>query len=309
MSKIAITLGDPASIGAEITRKALKNLKNKIDLSRIILIGNKKIYGKTLEDVDFIDIPSEQTIDLGKFSKTTGEIAFLSIKKAIELAKEKKIKAIVTAPISKEAINLAGYDYSGHTEILNKFLNGNAQMLFVAKDFRTLLLTRHVPLSQIPKIVTKEFIEKEIKYLYTSLQKIGIKSPKIALCGMNPHAGENGLLGKEEKTEFLPAIKILNKQNIQIEGPFAADMLFSKVAKIYKMNGKQPYDCYVSIYHDQGLCAVKAIDLEKTVNVTIGLEILRTSPAHGTAFDIAKKDHANFFSMQEAILLAYKTLN
>lgn len=309
MSKIAITLGDPASIGSEITQKALKNLKNTINFSNVILIGNQKIYGNCPCGVEFVDIPSSEEIELGRFSADTGKVAFLSIKKAIELAKQREIAAIVTAPISKEAINLAGYEFSGHTEILDKFLEGDAQMLFVARDFRTLLLTRHVPLFQLPNIVKKDFIEKELKNLCNSLQKMGIKHPKIALCGMNPHAGENGLLGKEEQEEFYPAIKSLQAQGLDVCGAFSADMLFSKVAKAYNMKEKQPYDCYVAVYHDQGLCAVKSIDFEKTVNVTIGLEVLRTSPCHGTAFDIAGKGHANFSSMEEAILLAYNFCN
>ena len=138
------------------------------------------------------------------------------------------------------------------------------------------------------------------------MQKLGIKKPKIALCGLNPHAGEEGLLGREEQEQFLPAMKNLKAKNIEIEGPFPADTLFAKAANFYRKNEPQPYDCYVATYHDQGLCAVKSINFEKTVNVTIGLNILRTSPSHGTAFDIAGKNIASAESMKEAIKFASK---
>lgn len=311
MSKIAITLGDPCSIGAEITQKALMELsdKGKIDLSKFILIGNLKVFGETPKNIDFIDIKPQKELQMGKPSKQSGEVAFKSIMQAVELAKTDKVKAIVTAPISKYAINLAGYDFSGHTEIFDKYLSksGNAQMLFVTGDFRVLLLTRHLPLIKVPSVLTQKFIETEIEKLYKSLKKIGLKVPKIALCGLNPHAGEEGLLGKEEQTEFLPAIKSLREKGIDIEGVFAADMLFSKAAKTYREGQKQPYDCYAAAYHDQGLCAVKTLDLEKTVNVTTGLKVIRTSPAHGTAFDIAGHGVASAESMKQAIILAYET--
>lgn len=303
MSKIAVTLGDPCSIGAEIVKKALSELN--FDLSKFVLIGNKESFGKIPFEIEFIDIKNDEKLEIGKPSKQSGEIAFKSIQKAIELAKSGKIKAIVTAPISKYALHLAGHKFSGHTEIFDKYLNGDAQMLFVTGDLKVLLLTRHIPIAKISEILTKEFIEKEITKVNFSLQKLGIKKPKIALCGLNPHAGEEGLLGQEEQENFLPAIKNLKTKNIAVEGPFPADTLFAKAADFYKKNEAQPYDCYVATYHDQGLCAVKSIDLGKTVNVTIGLDILRTSPAHGTAFDIAGKNIASSDSMKKAIEFTY----
>lgn len=304
--KIAITLGDPSSIGAEITHKALASLN--FDMNRFVLIGNQKSYGKIEDGVDFIDIKSDEIFIPGKPSAKSGEVAFRSVEKAIELAKSGMVDAIVTAPISKAAINLAGYSFSGHTEIFDKYLSGDAQMLFVAGDFRVLLLTRHVPIKDVPSRLKRDFIFIEVQRLHQSLQKLGMESPRIALCGLNPHAGEDGLLGREELEEFLPAIKELKAKGMQIEGPFAADMLFSKAANSFKKSQKQPYDCYVATYHDQGLCAVKSIDLANTVNVTIGLEVLRTSPAHGTAFDIAGQNIASSGSMQQAIVFAYNHL-
>ncbi len=304
MSKIAITLGDPCSIGAEITKKAL--LEPDFDLSKFILIGNKDSFGEMPFDIEFIDIETSEKLTMGVPSKQSGEVAFRSIKRAIELAKMGGIKTIVTAPISKYALHLAGHKFSGHTEIFDKYLDGDAQMLFVTDDLKVLLLTRHIPIAKVPELLTKEFIEEEITKINFSLQKLGIKKPKIALCGLNPHAGEEGLLGREEQEQFLPAMKNLKAKNIEIEGPFPADTLFAKAANFYRKNEPQPYDCYVATYHDQGLCAVKSINFEKTVNVTIGLNILRTSPSHGTAFDIAGKNIASAESMKEAIKFASK---
>jgi 4-hydroxythreonine-4-phosphate dehydrogenase len=307
-SKIAITLGDPCSIGAEITHKALANLD--VDLSRIILIGNREMYGMVEEGVEFIDIPSSEPLVFGKQSVASGEVAFRSVEKAIEFAKKGTISSIVTAPISKHAINLAGHNFSGHTEIFDKYLadGKSAQMLFVTGDFRVLLLTRHIPLAKVPSVLTKYFIEKEIINLNLSLRKFGLKAPKIALCGLNPHAGEGGLLGEEEQKEFIPAISSLKNQGINVEGPFPADMLFAKAAEKYRHGDEQPYDCYVATYHDQGLCAVKSIDIENTINVTIGLDVLRTSPAHGTAFDIAGKNIAQSGSMEKAIIFSFSNI-
>jgi 4-hydroxythreonine-4-phosphate dehydrogenase len=306
MSKTAITLGDPCSIGAEITKKALLELN--LDLSKFVLIGNKTVFGEIPFDVEFIDIKTNEKLEIGEPSKQSGEVAFKSIEKAIELAKSGKIKAIVTAPISKYALHLAGQNFSGHTEIFEKHLGQNAQMLFITGGLKVLLLTRHISLADVPATLTQKFIEEEIQKLNSALQKLGVKKPKIALCGLNPHAGEGGLLGKEEQEQFLPAIKNLQAQSINIEGPFAADMLFAKASDFYKKNVPQPYDCYVAAYHDQGLCAVKSIDLGKTVNVTIGLDVLRTSPAHGTAFDIAGKNIASPESMKEAIKFAFEKI-
>lgn len=308
MAKIAITLGDPCSIGSEITKKALESID--FPMKDFILIGNKKLFGKIPNGVEFIDVPGEN-LKTGTPSKESGSIAFDSIKKAIKLANEGKIKAIVTAPISKWAINLAGHNYSGHTEIFDEFLtsNKNAEMLFALKDLRVLLLTRHIALSEIHKELTQESIIEKITHLNEELKSFGIESPKLALCGLNPHAGEDGLLGKEEEEIFKPAIKSLRKHGIEIQGPFPADTLFAKASRAYHKGEKQPYDCYISPFHDQGLCAVKSIDIDKTVNITIGLDTLRTSPAHGTAFDIAGKNIAEYDSMAEAIKCAHKFAN
>lgn len=299
-NKIAITTGDPNGIGAEITIKAL----NQLDLpeDKIILISNKKVldfYGKLYKNYEIIEIPYNGNILPGVITKEAGEFSFQSLKKVCEI----KPKAIVTAPVAKNALHLAGHVYNGQTEVLQKYLahdNQLAEMLFVARNFRVLLLTRHCALKEIN--LTKDIVITKIKNLVKTFEKhFGIKNPKFALCGFNPHAGEDGILGREELDILIPAVEELQKQGINITKPLPADTLFVKAAKYYFNNQKDEYDCYIANYHDQGLIPIKTVAGEKTVNTTIGLDIIRTSPGHGTAFDIAGKNIASPDSMIEAI--------
>lgn len=302
--KIAITIGDPNSIGAEIAVKAINS--NCIDSNKIILFGNDdilKFYNLKLDyDVEFVDIDFDiNKISPGKNSKYGGAFAYKTLETILKNIEKYNLKSLVTAPVSKYALNLAGYNYSGQTEILQKFIGNDkqkAQMLFVASDFRIMLLTRHISISDIPKAITKELIYNSVIQLNNELKKYyNIQNPKIALCALNPHAGENGVLGDEEVNIFESAINDLRKMNINISDPYPADALFKKAGYCYLKNEKQPFDCYISTYHDQGLCAIKPLSQEKCVNTTIGLDILRTSPCHGTAFDIAGKNIADATSM------------
>ncbi|HNW26380.1 MAG TPA: 4-hydroxythreonine-4-phosphate dehydrogenase PdxA [Candidatus Gastranaerophilaceae bacterium] len=303
--KIAITTGDANGIGAEITIKAL----NKLDLpiENVVLISNSKIlnfYGKLKKKYPVIEIDFDmKNLLAGKPTAQSGDFAFRALKKACQMVKNKQIDAIVTAPVSKETMHLAGHKFSGQTEVLQKFLaqkGQSAQMLFVAEDFRVLLLTRHLPLREV-SIDKKDFIKK-IKILDEFFKsKLKIRAPKFGLCAFNPHAGEGGILGREEIEILLPAVKALRKQGVDITEPLPADTLFVKAAKAYLNRKKNPYDCYIANYHDQGLIPIKALAFEKTVNMTIGLDVIRTSPSHGTAFDIAGKNLADESSMTEAI--------
>lgn len=300
MNKIAITTGDPNGIGAEITIKALNELD--IPEEKIVILSNKKIldfYGKLNKNYEIIDIPYNTTITPGKITKESGEFSFLALKKVCEI----KPKAIVTAPVAKEALHLAGHIYNGQTEVLQKYLahdNQLAEMLFVAQNFRVLLLTRHCPIKQIN--LTKDIVITKIKNLVKTFETIyNIKSPKFALCGFNPHAGEHGILGNEEIEILIPAVKELQSQGIDITMPLPADTLFVKAAQHYYKNEKDEYDCYIANYHDQGLIPIKTVAGESTVNTTIGLDIIRTSPGHGTAFDIAGKNIASANGMIAAI--------
>ncbi len=300
MNKIAITTGDPNGIGTEITIKALNELD--IPEEKIVILSNKKIldfYGKLNKNYEIIDIPYNTTISPGKITKESGEFSFLALKKVCEI----KPKAIVTAPVAKEALHLAGHIYNGQTEVLQKYLahdNQLAEMLFVAQNFRVLLLTRHCPIKQIN--LTKDIVITKIKNLVKTFETIyNIKSPKFALCGFNPHAGEHGILGNEEIEILIPAVKELQSQGIDITMPLPADTLFVKAAQHYYKNEKDEYDCYIANYHDQGLIPIKTVAGESTVNTTIGLDIIRTSPGHGTAFDIAGKNIASANGMIAAI--------
>lgn len=300
MDKIAITTGDPNGIGAEITIKAL----NTLDLpkNKIVLISNKKIldfYENLNKDYEITEIPYETEIQPGKVTKEAGEFSFQCLKKVCEI----KPKAIVTAPVAKNALYLAGHKFNGQTEVLQKFLSHNgqlAEMLFVAKNFRVLLLTRHCALKEVH--ITKQAVTDKVKNLVKTFEtQFKIQNPKFALCGFNPHAGEDGILGQEEIDILIPAVKELQKEGINITMPMPADTLFVKAAKHYFNNEKDEYDCYIANYHDQGLIPIKTVAGDETVNMTIGLDIIRTSPGHGTAFDIAGKNIASPNGMIAAI--------
>ncbi len=312
MKKIAITMGDPNGISPEIIIKAL----NFLDLpqDKIVLIANKCIfdfykekYDLYLEkDYEILEIPfKKEFINVGEETEEAGEFAFKTIVKACELAQNKIIDAIVTAPVSKNAMKMAGHDYSGQTEVLEQYLANSgqsAEMIFVCENFSLLLLTRHIALRDVAQYINRENIIEKVKQVNKSIKaQLGIEHPKFAICALNPHCGEKGMFGDEEKNEIVPAVIALRSLGINIDGPFASDTLF---ANCYK--GMYNYDCYIALYHDQGLIPVKLMEQEHCVNTTIGLDVLRTSPAHGTAFDIAGHNVADARSMIAAINLALK---
>lgn len=301
-NKIAITTGDPNGIGAEITIKALNMLN--IPPRDIVIISNSKVlntYGSIQNNYEIIEVDYPSKIKYGEVSAEAGDFSYKLLEKACEI----KPKFIVTAPTSKEAMNLGGHKFSGQTEVLEKLLahdGQKAEMLFASKDFRVLLLTRHIPLKDVSKKLTKALIIEKVERLRSYFQKhLYIQKPSFALCALNPHAGENGLIGDEEEKIMLPAIEAVRNRGINITNPLPADTLFINGIKKYLNGEKLPYDCYIACYHDQGLIPIKSVASEKTVNMTIGLDIVRTSPSHGTAFDIAGKNIANPESMIEAI--------
>ena len=308
INKIAITIGDPNGIGPEITIKALQQLKCS---NKIVVIGNSdilKFYGgcDVCSEYEIIEIPyDKKNINVGKIDKFAGEFAFRALEKACLMAQEHKIDGIVTAPVSKNSMNLAGHCYSGQTEVLEKYLaksEQQAQMLFCAKNLNVLLLTRHIPLSVVSQKITQELvINTVLDTQKVFCEKFNVANPKFALCAINPHAGEDGILGSEEQDILIPAVNKLKYQNTNIQGPFPADAFFAKIAETYWQNNKSLYDCIFVPYHDQGLIPVKMLAGKKAVNTTIGLDVIRTSPSHGTAFDIAGKNIADPSSMIEAI--------
>ena len=301
MKKIAITTGDPNGIGAEVTIKALNRLKP--ERNKIVIISNKEVlnfYGKLEDDYEILEIPyNKADIISGKVTKEAGEFSFRALEKVCEI----RPKAIVTAPTAKEAMHLAGHFYNGQTEVLEHYLakqNQQAEMLFVAGNFRVLLLTRHCALKDIH--LTKDIVKTKVKNLVQVFEtQFGIRNPKLALCGFNPHAGEHGILGKEEFEILIPAVEELRNEGIEITNPLPADTLFVGAANHYFNGTKDDYDCYIANYHDQGLIPIKTVAGMNTVNTTIGLDIIRTSPGHGTAFDIAGKNIADCSGMISAI--------
>ena len=299
--KIAITTGDPNGIGAEITIKALKKLDLPAD--KILLVSNRKVldfYGKLDKNYEIIEIPFNSEINAGMVTKEGGEFSFQSLKKVCEMHP----KAIVTAPVAKNALHLAGHIFNGQTEILEHYLSHDgqkAEMLFVAGNFKVLLLTRHCALKEVT--ISKDFVVNKILNLKKFFKEhYQIQNPKFALCGFNPHSGEDGILGREEIEILHPAVEKLRKFGVEISDPLPADTLFVKAAKDYLSKAQQPtYDCYIANYHDQGLIPIKTVAGDSTVNMTIGLDIIRTSPGHGTAFDIAGKNIADENGMIAAI--------
>ena len=291
MNKIGITTGDKLGIGEEVLEKALNSLN--LPKENVIIIGKNLNLGY-------------ETIEIN--DKDNGDFCFKSIEMACQLAKSGEIQAIVTAPVSKEVLNNSGYKFLGQTEILEHFLGQNnekAEMLFISGDLKVMLLTRHLALKDVPSALSEEIVIEKTKRFYDFLVNYyNIKSPKIALCGLNPHIGEGGLLGDEEETILKPAVCKLQNMGINVSSPISADALFGKIGEKFINKEKQEYDGVLACYHDQGLCPVKALTFDKVVNTTIGLPIIRTSPSHGSAYDIKGLGIANPNSMIEAIKLA-----
>lgn len=306
---IGITLGDPSGIGPEVTAKALAQPSIR-KLAQFTIIGDESIYKK----YEARNYPSCQMLDCrslngtriarGRSNRLCAKASLNYLDNGIMMLKNKSIDALVTAPVCKEAIIKITPSFLGHTEYLAKsFQKKNAGMMFVSKTLKTILVTRHLPLKKVSRAINSQLVLETILLAHRSLKKdFKIKNPKIAICGLNPHAGEGGIFGDEEKNIILPAIKKAKSQGIQCTGPFAADTLFTK-------NTTKTYDIVVAMYHDQGLIPIKTLAFKTLVNLTVGLPFVRTSPAHGTAFDIAGQNKADPSSMCEAIKLASQLIS
>jgi 4-hydroxythreonine-4-phosphate dehydrogenase len=327
---IAITMGDPAGIGPEITIKTLLD-STVYSICRPLVIGDAEVLEKVLPIVsdrsvvvrkvadvsnalfqpgviDVIDIGAVDcdTLVPGQVSKQAGEAAYLYIEKAIQLAQSASVDATVTNPINKEALNLAGRHYAGHTEIYASLTQTkNVTMLLAHGELRVVHVSTHVSLRRACDLVKKNRILDVIHIAHEACQKLGIASPRIAVAGLNPHSGENGLFGTEEIEEIIPAIEEARAQGILAEGPIPPDTVFSKA-----QGGL--FDIVVAMYHDQGHIPLKlaGFQLDKKtgswtnisgVNITLGLPIIRTSVDHGTAFDQAWKGTASPMSLREAV--------
>lgn len=306
---IAITMGDPAGIGAEIILKAFKK-KEFFRYCIPIIIGDKDFLKKTAKTlkfpfhisraniIDLKNIPKRFTI--GRPSSVSGKAAVEYIKSAVSLAMIKKVDAIVTAPISKEAIHMAGYKYPGHTEMLAEFTDTrDYAMMLAGKDIRVVLVTTHAAIKNVSRLISRRKILKAIRLANSSLKSWGFLNPRIGVSALNPHGGEGGIFGDEEIKIIIPAINDAKSEGINVMGPFPADTLFTPVKR-------SKFDAIVVMYHDQGLIPIKMSSFGKAVNITLGLPFIRTSVDHGTAYDIAGKNLADPSSMIEAIKIAVK---
>jgi 4-hydroxythreonine-4-phosphate dehydrogenase len=281
--KIGITVGDPAGIGPEIAKKAAAD-------PRVLAVCEPVLYGA-------VDDPA---IPIGRVSARAGQAAYDAILAAVKDAQAARIDAIATAPINKEAFAAARVPWRGHTELL-AHLTGAPRfaMMFYADELRVVLATVHVPLAEVPHLLTRDRVEEIIDLAAAELPRFGSPSPRIAVAGLNPHAGEHGLMGLEDEAVLRPAIESCRARGIRVDGPFPADTVFVRAIR-------GEFDAVVACYHDQGLIPVKLVAFGRAVNVTLGLPIIRTSVDHGTAFDIAGQGIADPSSLISAVLLAAK---
>ncbi len=301
---IGITLGDPAGIGPEVVAGCLSDKRIRSAAS-LCLIGDRSVfslYRKRLPDNCVLldqEILAPGQCRPGRPSRLSAHAALAYLSESVSLLKKGRLDALVTAPVCKETIDELGDEFVGHTEFLaQNFHVRRYAMMFVAPGCKTVILTRHIPLKDVPSAVTQRKVLDAIELVHTALKnQFHITSPKIAVCGLNPHAGENGLIGSEDMTRILPAVKKAQKKGWTVRGPFAADTLFCP-------SNARKFDALIAMYHDQGLIPVKSLYFDKLVNLTIGLPFIRTSPAHGTAFDIAGQGLAKPHSMRAAVRLA-----
>jgi 4-phospho-D-threonate 3-dehydrogenase / 4-phospho-D-erythronate 3-dehydrogenase len=282
--RIAITAGDPAGIGPEIARAASQH-------PDVLAICEPVLYGPFRDE----DVAR---FDAGRISAPAGRAAYDAIVGAVDAAVSGKVAAIATAPINKESFAAAGLPWPGHTELLAHLTAApRVAMMFYADVLRVVLATVHIPISEVPRALTRARLEEVVDLTAMELPRFGISSPRIAVAGLNPHAGEHGLMGTEEDERVRPAIETCRARGIRVDGPFPADTIFVRATR-------GEFDCVVACYHDQGLIPIKMAAFGRAVNVTLGLPIVRTSVDHGTAFDIARRGVADAGSMVEAVKLA-----
>jgi 4-hydroxythreonine-4-phosphate dehydrogenase len=279
--RIAITVGDPAGIGPEIARKAA-------DDPRVLEVCEPLLYGP----------PSDVAFEPGVLSPDAGQAAYEAICRAVRDAQAGTVDGVATAPVNKMAFAMVGLPWKGHTELL-AHLTGSAQvaMMFWSEPLKVVLATVHVPLADVSRLLTVDLLDRIITLTAKELPRFGLRNPRLALAGLNPHAGEGGLLGTEERRVLEPAVAAARSRGVKIDGPFPGDTVFVRASR-------GEFDAVIACYHDQGLIPVKLLAFGQAVNVTLGLPIIRTSVDHGTAFDIAGRGVADPASMIAATLLA-----
>jgi 4-hydroxythreonine-4-phosphate dehydrogenase len=282
--RIGITVGDPGGIGPEIAQKAACD-------AGVLSVCEPVIYGP-VSDTDLA------AFERGRVTAAAGRAAYESILRAVDDARAGRIDAIATAPINKAAFAAAGLPWPGHTDLLGHLTGARrVAMMFYAESLRVVLATVHIPLRDVPAALTQTRLEETIELAAAELPRFGIAHPRLAVAGLNPHAGEHGLLGSEEDDVISPAIGSARARGVNVSGPYPADTIFGRAIR-------GEFDAVIACYHDQGLIPIKLVAFGRAVNVTLGLPIIRTSVDHGTAFDIAGRGIADPSSLIEAIKLA-----
>ena len=305
---VAITMGDPSGIGPEVVVKAL-NDPELVRLARWIVVGDSRILklaeeitSLALPDVSMRDVqtwPSLGDFSFGKLDGRFGEAAVDYVRTATEMCLAKEADAMVTAPLNKEAVTLSGRSFSGHTEYIAELCGAKeSRMLLTSRVLSTVHVSTHIPLRRACELNTERIL-RTIELGHSAMELLGFERPRVAVCGLNPHAGEHGLFGNEDAQLILPAIEEARRAGIDCSGPHAGDTIFLQASR-------GAYDLVVAMYHDQGHIAMKLLDFAGTVNISLGIPIIRTSVDHGTAFDIAGKNKADAHSMKEAMRVAAK---
>ena len=316
---LAVTMGDPAGVGPEIIALALEQEPFKTssvvigDVARLTAAarkaGTSTVYVEIGDISEFhevkkkgipvLNVPLKNPqLPFGHLSAEGGACAYRCLAKAIDLAMAEKVLAIVTAPLNKESLNMAGHHYPGHTEILAELTGAeDIVMMLASESMRVLHVTTHIPLASVSESLSSERILRVIELGIDALKRLGISEPRFGIAGLNPHAGEGGIFGSEEEKIIRPAVKEAVSRGFNVEGPIPPDVVFLKMHR-------GSYDAVVAMYHDQGHIPLKLLAFESGVNVSLGLPIIRTSVDHGTAFDIAGKGLADPGSLLEALRMA-----
>ncbi len=318
---IGITIGDINGIGPEITFAALRNLPAGRVRARFVIIGSQSVLERAAGTAgipcppvwspaqpwpgnsivaQWDPSPGGRRLDArpGRATVAAGRAAGQALETAIAAAQEKVLAGIVTAPVCKKSLHRAGWRFPGQTEWLAA-ASGTRRvgMLLAGDSLRVLPVTRHIPLAEVPSAITRQSVTEACELLWDGLKWLGIDAPRIGVCALNPHAGEGGVLGSEDHNVLQPTVRNLQRRGLTVEGPVAADIIFH-------LAREGLYDGIVAMYHDQGLAPLKTVAFSDSVNITLGLPFVRTSPDHGTAFDIAGQNRADSRSMQAAIRLA-----
>lgn len=315
---IGISLGDLGGIGVEVTLKALLNFEKRDDCAFVIFGSAPVLFRDELKawveqlpirfvfdlsnvkpgDICLYSVTDYSDIVIGRPNARNGRMSVQFIEAAVNAINAGHVHALVTAPICKESLQMAGIEFTGHTTLLQHLAEArDVSMAFYTHRLKTILATIHSPLKSVPALLTQELLCKTIHHAHEFCRYLGIRFPKIAVAGLNPHAGENGLFGSEEDDVISPAIAQMVKKGLHVSGPYPADTVYFRAYN-------HEFDIVVSMYHDQGLIPIKLIGFHDAVNVTVGLPFIRTSPDHGTAFDIAYKGVCNASSMSAALDLA-----